>query len=745
MSRAGGGEKTGLSRQISLLAVAMVIMLLVLSASVMFSAELLRRDNQRAVHRQELLGLSEQLGNLLSQRVEALKVLAGQDRVLALLQGEIEPGDPEIGLLLDAARDLTGVEVVWILDLRGVAIANSRVQGVDFRGLDYSYRPYVQAALKGVSTVFPAFGANTNTRGAYLGTPVYGKRGQVIGAAAVKVSADESDALLRKRSAPTALVSPEGVIFSSNRPSQVFRSIRPLSPKTLARLSRTRQFGDAELRPLETDLSAEEENQPCLLEQASLPIPGWRVVSCMKFDPAFPLSRLQKAMLGCAVAVIGGLYTLALFLFVNIRLRKEYERALRKNSGIQNALLANIPAMVFLKGRDRRYISANRAFCEALGLEQGQVAGKTDAELMTAEEALAFSSGDAEVLAGAGPLPVVERRLFFGRPEARWFSLSKAAFRDENHEAAGIIGVALDVSARKQTEKRLAALNRELESMVEKRTKDLEEKANELRYANERLLELDEMKSSFLSSVSHEMRTPLTSIRGFAKLINRDFSKAFNDLPAMDPDLAKVSNRILYNLKIIEQEGDRLTRLINDVLDLNKIESGRIEWDDRPLSIKKVMDHAVRAVAGAFNNNPETGLEVRLDDDLPTIFADEDRLVQVMINLLDNAAKFTPAGKVQVTASCALPQTLHIKVSDTGIGIAKDDLAKVFNKFQQVKYDGSLLNKPKGTGLGLTICKEIVEHYKGRIWVESLPGKGSVFTVQLPTGHRSKDAGGAWA
>ena len=275
-------------------------------------------------------------------------------------------------------------------------------------------------------------------------------------------------------------------------------------------------------------------------------------------------------------------------------------------------------------------------------------------------------------------------------------------------------------------------LRHNLEQKVEARTKDLIKKASELEEANRRLKELDQMKSNFLSSVSHELRTPLTSVLGFAKLIRKDFAKFFVPLAQGEEKAEKKATRINENLGIIMREGERLTRLINDVLDLAKIESGRFEWRDTVFPVGEAIKQAVQAASGQFVQKPDVKFSMNIPRDLPHIKADPDRLIQVIINLLNNAAKFTEQGHVGVDAVARPDGWIEVGVHDTGTGIPPDDIDKVFNKFHQVTKGDTLKDKPKGTGLGLAICRQIIERYGGRIWAESKVGKGSKFTFILP-------------
>ncbi|GEM_PF-1031246 len=290
------------------------------------------------------------------------------------------------------------------------------------------------------------------------------------------------------------------------------------------------------------------------------------------------------------------------------------------------------------------------------------------------------------------------------------------------------VGIAID---RKGTEEELFRLNEQLESMVLERTRQLVDKAKELEDANQRLQELDKLKSALISSISHELRTPLTSIRGFAKLTLKDFERYFAPHNEESPAFGKQAKRIKQNLKIVESEGERLTRLINDFLDLNRIESGRMEWNDRQTAPGDIARAAYDSVMGQFAETQGVTLKLDIAEDLPRITVDPDRMQQVLINLLHNAHKFTKEGEVRITVK-GKREMIRFIVSDTGIGIPKEDQSKIFEKFQKRRHGDTLSGAKEGTGLGLAICRELVARYGGKIWVESVPDKGSDFIFDIP-------------
>ncbi|HET9520777.1 MAG TPA: GAF domain-containing sensor histidine kinase [Candidatus Limnocylindrales bacterium] len=281
--------------------------------------------------------------------------------------------------------------------------------------------------------------------------------------------------------------------------------------------------------------------------------------------------------------------------------------------------------------------------------------------------------------------------------------------------------------------------NRELETRVARRTAQLAEATETAQAARATAEAASATKSQFLANVSHELRTPLTSVVGFTKIVRKRLDDVV--LPAIpeavspeaaDPKLERAVRQVRENLEIMVAEGDRLTALINDVLDLEKIEAGKMEFRSEPLDVGDVVDQATAATSALFET---TGLELRREiaAGLPPVVGDRHRLVQVVINLLSNAVKFTPSGSVTVRVAPApdAPEIV-VSVADTGTGIPPEDRDRVFEQFAQ--SGDTLSETPRGTGLGLAICREIVEHHGGRLWLESEVGVGSTFSFSLPTG-----------
>jgi signal transduction histidine kinase len=256
----------------------------------------------------------------------------------------------------------------------------------------------------------------------------------------------------------------------------------------------------------------------------------------------------------------------------------------------------------------------------------------------------------------------------------------------------------------------------QLEAKVRQRTAELETTYRELAASHERLRELDRLKSDFLGNVSHELRTPLAAIKGFVDNL-------------LDGVAGPVDDKPRHYLERVRTNADRLGRMVSDLLDLTRIEAGRIELTPAVLSVAD----AVADVVETFRPVARTrGIELTTEvGRCPPIWADRDKVQQILGNLVANGLKFSPVGgRVTVRAAAGPGAVVRLAVEDTGHGVPPADRERVFDKFYQVgRLDG---DRPAGTGLGLTIARHLVELHGGRIWVEAATPRGSVFVVLLP-------------
>jgi len=271
-------------------------------------------------------------------------------------------------------------------------------------------------------------------------------------------------------------------------------------------------------------------------------------------------------------------------------------------------------------------------------------------------------------------------------------------------EYVGYLAIYVDITERKKAEK-------------------------ELRQAKEAAEAARAAMSEFVANASHELRTPLTHVYGFAKTcMNNLNTHILPRVPSPDRKTQRAMDEVNESMEIIVEEGERMANLIKDMLDLAKIEAGKLEWNMQPLSLIELLERAMATSAHLFD---EKNLKLIKDypADLPEITGDWDSLIRVMLNLLSNAVKFTDRGIVTIRANQSNSEIL-VSVTDTGIGIAPSDHARIFEKYAQAGDPHT--GRSKGTGLGLSISKQIVEHHGGKIWVESELGKGSTFSFTLP-------------
>jgi len=265
---------------------------------------------------------------------------------------------------------------------------------------------------------------------------------------------------------------------------------------------------------------------------------------------------------------------------------------------------------------------------------------------------------------------------------------------DEYNTPAGCVGVTSDITARKKMEKELLEANRALK-------------------------ELDRLKSDFLSSTSHELRTPLTSITSFVDILLNGDEK--------DPDTRREF------LTIIKEDAERLTRLINNVLNITRIEEKAVPWNDITFNLHDEVEKAIRSVDGLTRKN-QIMVELHEEGGPFPVFADPDRIRQVVVNLLSNAYDFSPA-RSRITVNISTEeedgsQKVSVAITDQGPGISAEWQEKIFNKFVRIHDDQN--GRAGGTGLGLSICREIITHYDGKIGVKSNPPEGSTFSFSLP-------------
>jgi PAS domain S-box-containing protein len=361
--------------------------------------------------------------------------------------------------------------------------------------------------------------------------------------------------------------------------------------------------------------------------------------------------------------------------------------ALSESQARLQSILDNAPVGISLKDREHRYVVLNKQYEAWFGVTQEQQLGRTLREVGTEEEFAALMESMEDRVLATGAAEVAEVREPDIGTAPQWVLVTKFPVRTADGSIIGVGNVNIDLSERRAAEEAL-------------------------HHAKEAAEEANRAKSDFLATMSHEIRTPMNGIMGFAELL-------------LDSDLSPEQRS---RTTLIMDSGKSLLAIINDVLDVAKIEAGKLELERIAVSPSGTVDGAISIVRAAARAK---GIELRcnLASDLPAwIAGDPTRLRQILLNLLSNAVKFTPSGHVTVAASRdvgAAASRLRFTVTDTGIGIPPDRRHLLFRNFSQV--DASMTRRFGGTGLGLAICKRLAEAMGGTIGVESEPGKGSTF------------------
>jgi|GEM_PF-4884770 len=407
----------------------------------------------------------------------------------------------------------------------------------------------------------------------------------------------------------------------------------------------------------------------------------------------------------------------------DIAARKQIEREmLRAKESAEEALRAifeNAAEGIYQMSADGRYLKANPALAAYFGFYSGQALidhfkhGGSGLYLDPArrDELLARLKARPRVRDFESQVRTRDGRLI-------WISENIRAAYGADGRLDYYEGWVLDITDRRRDEERLKRANAELHE------------------AYRRLQAADEMKTAFLSNISHELLTPLTAVRGFARMLGNALAGPLGQ--AIVPEQKKAFKAVqqgLNNARIIMTEAERLTGLITNVIDITALESGTVEWRDEPVAVAELVAAALERVDALCR---EKGLELTLEavDASLRIHGDKARLVKALANLLHNAVKFTERGTVGCRVRLAAERVL-VDVSDTGAGISNAVRSILFEKFGQ--GGDSLTDKPKGVGLGLAIAHKIIERHGGSIHLASKPGKGSVFSIELPLAEGSSD------
>lgn len=365
---------------------------------------------------------------------------------------------------------------------------------------------------------------------------------------------------------------------------------------------------------------------------------------------------------------------------------------LREQLHFTEALIEALPVPMFFKDTEGVYVSVNRAWEEFFGIPRARIIGRTARDVFpyAPEIAVFHEQKDEDLRRNPGTQVYA---IAFSRQDGKEIEAmySKATLADAEGRLTGLIGTVIDLSELKQAERKAQ------EALIEKTAAE----------------HLAQVKSEFLANMSHEIRTPLNAVLGLAQIGGRE----------------NAGRKSGETFRRITEAGQHLLEVINDILDISKLEAGQLKVEKRPFSLPAAIDGVVNLVA-ARAEDKGLALSVRLADDLPVwVEGDTLRLTQILTNLLSNAIKFTGHGEVRLSVARE-KEAIYFRVIDTGIGMSEEQVARLFMPFEQA--DSSTTRQYGGTGLGLAISRDLARLMGGDIEVESHPGEGSSFTLHLP-------------
>jgi len=380
---------------------------------------------------------------------------------------------------------------------------------------------------------------------------------------------------------------------------------------------------------------------------------------------------------------------------LDITERKDAEEELRRAEAFLDSVVENIPNMVFVKSaEDLRFVRFNRAGEELLGCSRSELLGKNDHDFFLPEEAEFFTSKDRQVLESGRLVDVPEERIETREHGERYLHTRKIPILDADGHPAYLLGISEDITDRRVADAQI------------RESKELAERANRA-------------KDEFLSRMSHELRTPLNAVLGFAQIL---------EMEDPTPDQHESIRQILA-------AGRHLLGLIDEVLDVSRIATGKLSLSSEPVSVTDALTEAADLIRPLA---VERGIRLRIDDaDGLHVQADRQRLKQVLLNLLSNGVKYNrEGGDILVTWEHVTPERLAIRVADTGLGIAPEAMARLFDPFDRL---GAEMSGVEGTGLGLALSKGLIEAMGGTVKAESEAGAGSAFTIELSLAEQPVD------
>jgi len=697
----------------------------------------LRVGHQQALREQRQLtsSLREDINRHLETNFsESSRALTGQQAILELFLNPDPSATRQATALLNSTREILGASLVYIQDHTGTVIASSFSEsGETLYGYNYKFRPYFTESMQGRDFIYPALGVTTDQRGIYFSSPIKDQEQRVHGVAIIKSGLKSIDKILSKSAnkGPAAILTGDGIVFASSEESWLFHAIKPLSPQRLTALKESSQFAGQPLTPLPFQVQNGEaflEGKRYGVQMQGIALSDWTVITLLPRKSAF----FTIALVCLAFTIPAFFFFLKVNQYINevrykskirdqnvylkklnremkkeIEERKETERQLKRVSRQElqyRMLFEQSRDAISIVSADGRFLEANQAFLSMMECTKEELKATDPKDFWIDQE---------------------ERR--------DWLKLlqEQGSIIDYQSKQQTKTGAIIDLTL--TTNATISRDGATVYLTILRNITDKLEDQRKLIAAKTEAEQANRAKSNFLANMSHEIRTPMNGIMGMTNIV-------------LDSHLQPEQRNYL---EMVRSSADRLLDIINNILDFSKIEAGRLELEELEFSLRDKLNELVSLMSIKARNNKVT-LSAEVADNVPDrVIGDPTRLMQILINLTNNAIKFSANGSVLIRAGekkmvSATRTLLCFSVRDTGIGVPQEKQRAIFDSFSQA--DTSTTRQYGGTGLGLTISSQLCRLMGGEIGLESEESKGSLFwftaVFTLPENiHREQEKG----
>jgi PAS domain S-box-containing protein len=665
---------------------------LFLLAGLAISITLMAEDNHRNNLDKKLAEVSNKIdGQFFSKVKDMAFSIASNPAIVSLCINNGPVDSSRVMAVQDAIKNGVNASIVYVLNSNGTVISSTKITGgkKTLTGENYRFRPYFIKSMQGISQTYAAVGVTTLERGIYFSSPVINpKNKRVVGTAVVKMNLDIIDNVLKGVESNAAIASPEGVIFSSNRKDWLFKSIYPIEMKKQKVIDDSKQFAGLKIEALESKnhfLKNVEYINKIKFDVASYPfyLYGWKIVICEENSKTPGLNGLQKSivlsLLSSIIAMIGILFLIDINRKTNLEL-KQYE------SNYHQVFDAVNDAIFIQDPNDGRILEVNKKAGEMFGFDKKFFINKNTDMINIVEEGYSESKVQDRIeMALQGTPNVFEWRVKSADNRHFWVevSLKKAEISGN----AVVLSVVRDIDERKLTEIKMKEL------------------VEDLKRSNSELQE-------FAYVASHDLKEPLRMVSSYVQLLAKRYSGK------LDKD---ADDFIGYAVSGAKQ----MQNLIEDLLAYSRVGTKGADFEnvDMNILLKRTEDNFKFALSDKKG--------VLKFGQIPEVFGDLTQIEQLIRNLISNSIKFSRKDISPVIEISAEKQgnMLKFRVADNGIGIEPKYFDRIFVIFQKLHSR----DEYEGTGIGLSICKKIVERHGGQIWVESEPGFGTTFYFTLPS------------